>query len=155
MPQQLLHKSIIFKIAQKVTNILGYFCKQNSCRELSKLSNIAQSGHTVPIWNIQCNLYTSANSFYAHQCLYQNVTVIYLLLKVAAKKFKNIGPAYLLGWTSPTCERSFFCLRETSPVTLSWKPTQVGNAERYLNSWPYTWWGADWATTRHSLHQWL
>ena len=38
-----LHKVILFNIAQKVTNVLGYFCKQICYQELSK---IAQSGHT-------------------------------------------------------------------------------------------------------------
>ena len=38
-----LHKVVIFKIAQKVFSVLGYFCKQICCQELSK---IAQSGHT-------------------------------------------------------------------------------------------------------------
>ena len=48
MPQRELHKVIIFKIAHKISNVLGYFCKQICYPELSK---IAQSGHN----GSQCN----------------------------------------------------------------------------------------------------
>ena len=53
-PQRFLHELIFFKIAQKSTIFLGYFCKQICCRELSK---IAQSGHTVCClkWVLQTN----------------------------------------------------------------------------------------------------
>ena len=42
-PSQFLHQIIYYKIAQKSTIFLGYFCEQISYQELSK---IAQSGHT-------------------------------------------------------------------------------------------------------------
>ena len=41
--RQLLHWLIFFKIAQKSSIFLGYFCKRIICRNLSK---IAHSGHT-------------------------------------------------------------------------------------------------------------
>ena len=49
MLQQFLHEVILFKIAQKVSNILGYFCKQIVSQKLSK---IAQSGHngSIGLW---------------------------------------------------------------------------------------------------------
>ena len=43
MPQQFFHKVILFKIAQNIINVLGYFNKQICCQDLSK---ITQSGHT-------------------------------------------------------------------------------------------------------------
>ena len=42
MPQQILQKEILVKVDQKVSNILGYFCKQFCYEELSK---IAQFDH--------------------------------------------------------------------------------------------------------------
>ena len=41
--QQFLHEVIFFKIALKSPILLGYFCKQICCQEVSKL---AKSGHT-------------------------------------------------------------------------------------------------------------
>ena len=39
-PQQFLRLLIFFKIAQKSTNFLGYFCKQICCQEVSKIAHL-------------------------------------------------------------------------------------------------------------------
>ena len=42
--QRFSHKESLYKIAQKVTNVIVYFYKQICCPEIPK---ITQSGHTV------------------------------------------------------------------------------------------------------------
>ena len=47
-PQQFLHLSEVFKLAQKVTNNLGYFWKKFSHQELSKIAKFGHTDNSLP-----------------------------------------------------------------------------------------------------------
>ena len=95
MPQQFFPEVIPFKIAQKVTNVLGYFCKQVCFQNFQKLANLV----TLPVQPL-LHIFVSLSfySFISNTILAVKVPFIYsvsllgIILLYRVKGFLKIGP---------------------------------------------------------------